>query len=115
MDHLTVRRKRHQLTIALAVLGFAIAVVIWAYSELRDSSPPKPLNFALWTAFMFFCPPSLLSIPLIDIEPGSVDFTILWFVIGVLNSGLYAVIAMIVGRFCWKTDSQTAAGGPGAT
>jgi hypothetical protein len=114
MDVSTVRRKRRRLTIALAVMGFVIAAVIWAYSELTDSSPPKPFNSTLWTAFMILCPTSVLSIPLIDIEPGSVDFAIMWSVIGLLNSGLYAVVAMIIGRFRWKPDGQTVARASGA-
>ena len=107
MDVSTVRRKRRRLTIALAAMGFVMAAVIWAYSELTDSSPPKPFNSTLWTAFMILCPPSVLSIPLIDVEPGSSDFAIMWSVIGLVNSGLYAVIGMIVGRFRWKPGNET--------
>lgn len=114
MDTVTVKRKRRRLTMILAAVGFLIAAVIWAYSELTDSSPPKPLNFPLWTAFMVLCPPSLLTIPLIDVEPGSMDFAITWFVVGLMNSVLYTVIGVIVGRFRWKPDSQTVAGAPGA-
>lgn len=114
MDVSTVRRKRRRLTMALAAMGFAIAAVIWAYSELTDSSPPKPFNSHLWTAFMIFCPSSILSIPMIDVEPGSSDFAIMWLVIGLVNSGLYAVVGMIVGRFRWKPDSHTIAGASGA-
>jgi hypothetical protein len=63
---------------------------------------------------MILCPPSVLSISLIDVEPGSSDFAIMWLVIGLVNSGLCVVIGMIVGRFRWKPDSQTVAGAPGA-
>ena len=108
MDAATVRRKRRQLTIGFAAIGFVITAVIWAYSELTDSSSPRPLNFPLWTAFVILCPPSLLSAPLIDVEPGSTGFTTLWLVIGFVNSVLYAVIGMVVGRFRWKPDNQTA-------
>lgn len=113
MDTSTVKRKRRRLTISLAVIGFVVAVVIWAYSELTDSSPPH-FNFLLWTAFIVLCPPSLLSAPLIDVEPGSAGFTAMWLVIGLVNSGLYAVIGMILGKFRWKPDSQTVAGASGA-
>lgn len=107
MDTLTFKSKRRRLTISLAILGLAIAAVIWAYSELTDSSPPRPLNFPLWTVFMILCPPTFLSIPLIDVEPGSGDFAIMWLVIGLANSALYAAIGAIVGRFCWNSDDQT--------
>lgn len=92
--------------VGLAVLGFLVTSVIWAYSELTDSSPPRPFNLPLWTAFVVLCPPSLLTAPLIDVEPGSTDFTIAWLVIGLLNSTLYGVIGVIVGRFRWKLDGE---------
>lgn len=106
MDTITARRKRRRLAIYLAVLGFAMAAVIWAYSELTDSSPPGPLNFPLWTIFMVLCPSSLLTIPLIDVEPGSIDFALMWFVVGLVNAGLYAAIGLVVGRFRWKEDEE---------
>jgi hypothetical protein len=107
MDLSTARRKRRQLTIAFAALGFVIAAAIGAYSQLTDSSPPRPLNVPLWTTFMILCPSSLLSVPMIDVEPGSVDFVIMWFVIGLVNSSLYAVVGMVLGRLRWKVGPQT--------
>jgi|SRR5882724_3081605 len=109
MDVATAKRNRRRLTIALAVTGLAIAAAIGAYSQLTDSSPPKPLSARLWTTFMILCPPSFLSVPLIDVEPGSVDFAIMWFVIALLNAGLYAAIGTIVGRLRWKVGRQTPA------
>jgi hypothetical protein len=41
MDTSTLKRKRRKLTLALAGVGFAMAAVIWAYSELTESSPPN--------------------------------------------------------------------------
>jgi hypothetical protein len=104
MDTVIVKRKRRRLTIGLAVLGFVIAAIIWAYSELTDSPPPRPFNLPLWSAFMILCPPSFLTIPLIDVEPGSTDFAIMWLMLGLVNSALYAVIGTVVGRFRWKAD-----------
>lgn len=109
MDLLTAKRKRRRLIMILAAAGFLIAVAIGAYSQLTDSSPPKPLNVPLWTTFMILCPSALLSVPLIDVEPGSTDFVIMWLAIGLLNSGLYAVVGMIVGRLRWKLGQQTSA------
>lgn len=109
MDILMVKRKRRRLMIGLAALGMAIAAIIWAYSELADSSPPRPFNLPLWSVFIILCPPSLLTIPLIDVEPGSIDFAITWLVIGLLNSALYAVIGAVVGRFRWKSDREPSA------
>jgi hypothetical protein len=104
MDTATLKRKRRSLTVVLAVVGFAMAAVIWGYSELTASSTP-PFNLPLWGAFILLCPPSLLTIPLIDVEPGSIDFTITWLMIGLLNSTLYGAIGIMIGRFRWKPDS----------
>lgn len=106
MDITTAKRKRRRLAVYLGALGFVMAGVIWAYSELTDSSPPRPLNFPLWTIFMVLCPSSLLTIPLIDVEPGSVDFALMWFVVGLVNAALYATIGIVVGKFRWKADEE---------
>jgi hypothetical protein len=113
MDALMVKRKRRRLTTTLAVVGFLVAAVIWAYSKLTDSSPPH-FNLPLWTAFIVLCPPSLLSAPLIDVEPASSGFTMMWLVIGLLNSALYAVVGMVVGKLRWKADNETALAGSGS-
>jgi hypothetical protein len=99
-----IKQKRRRLTIVLAAVGFAITAVIWAYSELTASSTP-PFNLLLSGVFIIACPPSLLTVPLIDVEPGSIDFAITWLIIGLLNSGLYAVIGIMIGKFRWKPES----------
>jgi CDP-diglyceride synthetase len=96
----TENKIRRQMLI-LAASGFLVAVVIWAYSELTNASPPPPVNFPLWTAFVLFCPPSLLTVPLIDVEPGSMDFAIEWFVVGVLNATLYVAMGGVIAGL-WK-------------
>ena len=96
-------QKPRRLTIVLAILGFSIAAVILAYAELTDSSPPPPVNVPLWTTFVILCPPALLSVPLIDIEPDSIAFVFLWLVIGLLNSAIYAAIGAGVSRIFRKS------------
>ena len=83
--------------IGFAGLGFLVAVLIWTYSEVSARSP-HPANVQLWTLFVVLCPPSLLSIPFIDTEPGTFDFAIMWFVIGVVNAVLYGTIAWLLCR-----------------
>jgi hypothetical protein len=87
----------------LAALGFAVAVFIWAYSEITASSR-SPFNMPLWGLFIVAYPPSLLTIPLIDVEPGSTDFAIVWLVVGILNSILYGAIGIAVGEICRNTE-----------
>ena len=72
--------------------GFGITAVFLAYQVLTDSSPPLPPNILLYLIFMILCPPSFLTIPLIDVEIGSEDFSPLCAIVAVLNSALYAVI-----------------------
>jgi len=102
MDTPIVKHKRRRLTFFLALLGFAIAAVIWVYVGLTDSSPH--FNFALWAGLVLLCPSSLLSIPLIDVEPGTADFNVMWLVIGVGNSLFYGMIGSVVGWFLWKPE-----------
>jgi len=113
MDSTIVKRKRRRLTFSLAVIGFAIAALIWTYSELTAHSSP-PFNFRLWAVFIVLCPPSLLTVPLIDVEPGSIDFAITWLVVGLLNSALYASIGILFGRFRWKLSKPSVGHGLGS-
>ena len=85
MNPETIKRKRRKLIVLLTALGFGIAAIIWGYSEWIDSLHPRSFSFALSGAFMILCPPSLLSVPLIDIEPGSGSFALMWLVIGPLK------------------------------
>lgn len=48
--------------------------------------------------FVILCPPSLLSIPLIDVEVGTNGFYIVWIVIGMLNAALYAGIRVLLSK-----------------
>lgn len=91
--------KRQRLTIGLGSLGLALAVLLWAYSEIFKSA--GSLDGLL---FLILCPPSLLSIPLIDVEVGTSDYRIMWTVFALINSALYAGIGSAIGRLRWKPD-----------
>ena len=106
MDIATLKQKRRRLTVILAAVGFAVAAVIWVYSELTASSTP-PFNLLLWGVFIAVCPPSLLTAALIDVEPGSIDFAITWLAVGFLNSALYGVIGVMIGRLRWRPAKLT--------
>lgn len=82
-------------------LGLAITLFFVVYQLLTDptAAPPHRLNDSLIVLLFILCPPSLLSIPIIDAEVGTSGFYFLWSVIGLLNAALYAAIgAMIIGR-----------------
>ena len=104
MDFALAKRKRRRFTLFLAVIGFAIAAFIWAYSEVTASSTP-PFNMGLSATFIVLCPPSLLTVPLIDVEPGSIGFAITWLVVGILNSALYGLGGIVIGGARWELES----------
>lgn len=106
MDTSTTRRKRRRLTIVLAVVGLLVAGFGGVYGQLTDSSH---LNFdaVIWIALMIFCPPSMVFVSLIDVEPGTAGFAITWLAIAVVNSVLYALIGLAVGRLAWRSGSQS--------
>jgi hypothetical protein len=62
------------------------------------------MSVVLGVISVVLCPPGLLSIPLFDIEPYSVPGIVLWLIIGLVNSGLYAGIGKVVGRLLWKAE-----------
>jgi hypothetical protein len=94
------------LTIVLAAVGLLVAVFGGVYGQLTDASH---LNFdaVIWIALIVFCPPSLIFVSLIDVEPGTAGFVVTWLAIAVVNSALYAVIGLAVGRLAWRSGSQS--------
>jgi len=79
-------------------LGLAVTSFFVAYQVVTDSypSPPAPLTDYLVVLFFVVCPPSLLSIPIIDAEIGTSGFYFVWSIIGLLNAALYAAIAAMI-------------------
>ena len=91
-----------------AVLGLVIAFVFWAYNASNDHT--KPMNYfhaAVTVGFVVLCPPSILSIPFWEPDPDSLPGIVIRSVIGLLNSALYAAIALAIR---WRAD-RTMAGG----
>jgi hypothetical protein len=76
--------------LGFAALGLGITAVFVAYQVLTDSSPPPPPNIPLILVFMILCPPSFLTIPLIDVEIGSEGFYPVWTIVSLMNAALYA-------------------------
>src|SRR6266849_8014944 len=78
--------------LGFTAVGLGITVAFVAYQVLTDSSPPPPPNIPLLLIFMVLCPPSFLTIPLIDVEIGSEGFYPLWSVVALMNAVLYAIV-----------------------
>ena len=56
--------------------------------------------------FIVLCPPSLLSVSVIDAEVGSNGFYFLWTVIALMNAGLYAGIRILVSQWVQRRERQ---------
>ena len=96
--------KQIRLRVGFAALGLAIAAALFAYLEITNYST---LNRALLVAAITLCPPSLLSILIMDVEPHTGDMAVIWSVIALMNGALYAVVGAGLGRYLWKSDPPT--------
>jgi hypothetical protein len=100
-------RKRRRLTIGLALFGLAITAAIYASMPFTPySEPPSRTEIVLGLVSVILCPPGLLTVPLFDIDAYTPGGAVLWLLIGLINSGWYAVIGAVVGRFLWKPGDQ---------
>ncbi len=101
--------KTLRLAVGFGVLGLAITVVIVVYQLATNSYPPQPLSAPLFLSVIILCPPSLLTIPIIDAETGTGAFYALWTVIGFMDGALYGAIGAVIGyvRYLWKSSTPT--------
>jgi hypothetical protein len=81
-----------------AAYGFGITVWLVIYQVAADSLRLKPLPPVVALVVFLACPPALLSVPLIDLEPGTGLFYFIWLLIAMFNGALYAVIGMAITR-----------------
>ena len=87
--------KRRKLAYVFAMLGLALAAVIFAFLEITnyDIMPPT-----LRGAILILCPPAVLSVAFLDIQPHSVEIAIGWLIIGVINAAWYRAIGVLIGK-----------------
>ena len=97
-----ILRKRRRLALYFAVFGLVIAVAFGLYSGI---DPRGDTAAALWLGIVSFvlCPGSLLFVTFIDAEPWTNGFFLMWFVIGLINFGLYGAIGYVIGKGLWKS------------
>ncbi|HLZ50628.1 MAG TPA: hypothetical protein VKP61_07755 [Candidatus Acidoferrum sp.] len=85
--------KDWRLITGSAVFGFVVAALIFLYLNRSGE-----FDANLYTAFAVLCPPSLLCIPFSEAMKDRGGFYAVWSLIGITNSGLYAVVgAAVVG------------------
>lgn len=93
--------EENRLKVGFAALGLAIGAALFTYLEFTNYAQ---LN-AVWLGVsVVFCPPSLLSMLFMDIEPHTVEAVVAWSVVGLLNSALYAAIGAVVAKYLWRSD-----------
>ena len=104
---IVVMSRRRQFIIGLAVFGLAITAFIYASATfIPDSEPPSRTEIFLGVLSIILCPPSLLSVALFDIDAYTIPGAILWLIIGLINSGLYAAVGVVISIFRLKTDKE---------
>jgi len=97
MQAITMREKR-LFIVGFALLGFAIGAAEFAYTEYTYHHHIVAPD-ALFFPFLLLCPPSFLGVAFIDSKSLTEhDVLLLWSIVALLNSALYAFVAASVSR-----------------
>jgi hypothetical protein len=84
-----------------AALGLAVAALILLWLKFMGE-----FDATLYTAFAILCPPALLCIPFSEVMKDRVGFYTIWLLIGLTNSGIYAIVGAAVAGQLWKPDDD---------
>jgi len=99
-------RKPWKTIVGFALLGLAIAGACYLYAATYDyTKPMNGLKFAVIAVSLVLCPPQLLFAGCIDCEVIGWGGFIMFSIIGVLNTALYALIGFIV--VTWRKGSSS--------
>jgi len=90
---------RRRLAYILAVVGFGVTAVLFAYLETTGYTPFTP---AMITVSLILCFASALSAGFLDIQPHSAEAVLAWLVIAAINGALYGVIGYAAGKYILK-------------
>jgi hypothetical protein len=88
-------RKHWKSVLRFAVVGFVVPAAWVAYEVVFD---PSGRSIIVALVFVVFCPPSLLSVPIIDAEIGTSAFYFVFSIVALLNAALYGFFATAVLR-----------------
>jgi hypothetical protein len=98
-------RRGWKTIIGFSILGLAIAAICYAHAAFYDyTKPMNGLRFALVGLSMILCPPQLLFAACIDCEVIGRGGFIMYSIVGVLNTALYAAIGSVV--VCLRKKSE---------
>jgi hypothetical protein len=99
-------RRGWKTIIVFALLGMAIAAICYAYAAFYDyTKPMNGLRFAMVCISVILCPPQLLFATCIDCEVIGRGGFIMYSIVGVLNTALYAAIGSVIVRFRKKSET----------
>jgi hypothetical protein len=98
-------RRGWKTIIGFALLGLVIAVICYTYAAFYDyTKPMNGLRFAMVCISMILCPPQLLFAACIDCEVFGRNGFIMYSIVGVLNTALYAAIGSVVVRLRKRSE-----------
>jgi hypothetical protein len=98
-------RKPWKIIVGFGLIGLAIAAVCYAYAAFYDyTKPMNGLRFAMVALSLILCPPQLLFAACIDCEVIGRGGFIMYSIVGVLNTVLYAAIGSVVVRLRKKSE-----------
>jgi len=89
--------KQWRLIVGCAGLGLAVTAFIFSYVNFWGE-----FDTTLYNAFVILCPPALVCIPLSEAMKHEGDLYAIWALIGLTNSGLYAIIGAAVAGLLWS-------------
>ncbi|MGA7852794.1 MAG: hypothetical protein WCA15_05665 [Candidatus Acidiferrales bacterium] len=87
--------KSRKSILGWGLVGLGVTAVFVVYQLIMDTYPPRG-PMAVDIVFMLLCPPSVLSVPVIDAEIGTSGFYFLFSIIGLINAALYGGIAAAI-------------------
>jgi hypothetical protein len=91
--------KQGRLILGCSVVGLFVTALIALFIDLSGR-----FDATLYTTFAVLCPPALICIPFSDVMKDMGGFYAIWFLVGLANAGLYAIIGAAIAGQLWKPD-----------
>ena len=102
--------RSERFAIRFAVFGLAITAVFLAYIWLAG---PDSRSETLDWVLSVLCPPSVLTLVFLDLFLDKTATAFVgWLIIGLFNSGIYALVGMVVSKYFWKSGQPMTSTGP---
>jgi hypothetical protein len=100
--------KSRKIVFMFGLLGFAVTGACYAFAALHDYSKPSTgLDSALTFLSIIVCPTQLILAFCIDCEVIGWNGFVLYAIVGVFNTALYAAVGAVVASL-WKKSKRVA-------